>query len=178
MSQRETARAATHLEADALTIRALTREADEAAVLRLFLAAPAYTLAVEGRMPCQDDVDDFFEGMPPGKRAADKFMLGFELGAETIGCADLIRAHPEPDCAFLGLLLFDQARQGRGHGRAALGLIETLARGWGATRLRLAAVSRHPRAVAFWQREGFALCSRVSQPRFTGELLVMERAIG
>lgn len=40
MSQRETARAATYLEADALTMRALTREADEAAVLRLFLAAP------------------------------------------------------------------------------------------------------------------------------------------
>ncbi|CAG9236450.1 hypothetical protein BGLA2_710001 [Burkholderia gladioli] len=39
-------------------------------------------------------------------------------------------------------------------------------------------MSSHPRAVAFWQREGFALCSRVSQPRFTGELLVMERAIG
>ncbi|MGN4001736.1 hypothetical protein ACS0Y2_29805, partial [Burkholderia gladioli] len=102
MRKRETARAAAPLAAQALTMRALTREADEAAVLRLFLAAPAYTLAVEGRMPCQDDVDDFFEGMPPGKHAADKFMLGFELGAETIGCADLIRAHPEPDCAFLG----------------------------------------------------------------------------
>lgn len=171
MRDRETARAAAPSEAGTLTVRALTREADEAAVLRLFLAAPAYTLAVEGRAPCRDDVDDFFDGMPPGKGATDKFMLGFELGAETIGCADLIRAHPGPDGAFLGLLLFDQAHQGH----VALSLIETLARDWGATRLRLAAVSTHPRALAFWQREGFALRSRVSQPRFTGELLVIER---
>ncbi|WP_161783297.1 hypothetical protein [Burkholderia sp. A1] len=39
MRQRETARAAAPLAAEALTMRALAREADEAAVLRLFLAA-------------------------------------------------------------------------------------------------------------------------------------------
>ncbi|AOY95438.1 hypothetical protein BKK79_27110 [Cupriavidus sp. USMAA2-4] len=150
---------------------------DAAQVWRIFSEAPSYSQRVEGRPPAHADVEDFFHGMPAGKEASDKFLIGLHAGTEMVGCADVIRAYPARDCAFIGLLLVSEAHQGRGCGRTALGLIEAMARGWDCTRLRLAVISTNPRAFAFWQREGFGIVDRRSIPRFTGDVIVMERAI-
>jgi GNAT superfamily N-acetyltransferase len=163
-----------------LTIRALTRESasDSAHVLRVFMEAPSYTLLVEGRPPSEADVDDFFNGMPSGKEATDKFVVGLYIGANMVGCADVIRSYPANDCAFIGLLLLSEAHQSRGYGKTALNLIEEVARGWSCSKLRLAAISTNPRAFAFWQREGFEVLYRTNNRRFIGDVIVMERAIG
>jgi GNAT superfamily N-acetyltransferase len=142
------------------------------------MEAPSYTHLVEGRPPSEADVDDFFEGMPPGKEATDKFTVGFCVGTDMVGCADVIRAHPANDCAFIGLLLFSEAHQSRGYGKTALSLIDEMARGWSCSKLQLAAISTNPRAFAFWQREGFEVLYRTNNPRFIGDVVVMERAIG
>lgn len=162
-----------------LAVRALARESadDSAKVLRIFMEAPSYSRLVEGRPPSQADVSDFFDGMPPGKDASDKFSLGFHVGADMVGCADVIRSYPAKDGAFIGLLLFAEAHQGRGYGKHALHLIEKMAQNWGCTTLQLAVISTNPRALAFWQREGFEVLYRKSNPRFTGDVVVMERAI-
>lgn len=150
---------------------------DAAQVWRIFSAAPSYSQLVEGRPPSHADVEDFFHGMPAGKGASDKFSIGLHAGTGMVGCADVIRGHPDRDCAFLGLLLVSEAHQGRGYGRTALRLIEAMARGWGCTRLQLAVISTNPRALAFWQREGFGIVDRRSNPRFTGDVIVMERTV-
>ncbi|OKO87289.1 hypothetical protein AC629_14465 [Bradyrhizobium sp. NAS80.1] len=162
-----------------LSIHALTRDSvsDAAQVLRVFTEAPSYTQLVEGRPPSNADVDDFFNGMPTGKAATDKFTIGFYVGTDMLGCADVIRAYPASDCVFIGLLIFSEAHQSRGYGGTALRLIEELARGWGSTMIQLAVISTNPRAFAFWQREGFEILYRTSNPRFSGDVIVMKRAI-
>jgi len=162
-----------------LTIRPLTREShdDRANVLRIFLESPAYTELVEGRSPSAEDVEDFFFGKPDAKDAADKSVFGFYVGPEMVGCADVIRAYPTDDCAWIGLLFFSEAHQHRGYGTAALALINAMVREWGYRRMQLAAISTNPRGLAFWQREGFEEIRRTTNQRFIGDVIVMERAV-
>jgi RimJ/RimL family protein N-acetyltransferase len=150
---------------------------DCASVLRIFIEAPSYTELVEGRPPSTEDVDDFFFGKPVGTDVAHKSVFGFCVGQDMIGCADLVRSYPTDDCVWIGLMLFSEARQGRGYGKAALGLLIEMAGEWGYRSAQLAVVSTNPRAHAFWEREGFAEIRRASSPRFTGDLIVMERPI-
>lgn len=160
-----------------LTIRPLTRElsVDAASVRRVFMSAPSYAQLVEGRPPSDADVGDFFDSVPPGKTVSDKFSLGLFVGSDMVGCADVIRAYPTDDCAFIGLLLLSEARQGRGYGKASLNLITRLALDWNCKTMRLAVVSTNSRALAFWQREGFEVIYRKADPKFTGDVAVMER---
>ena len=162
-----------------LTIRPLTTEShdDCANVLRIFLASPSYTELVEGRSPSAEDVEDFFYGKPDAKDAADKFVFGLYVGSEMVGCADVIRAYPSDDCAWIGLLIFSEAQQHRGYGTNALALINAMAQEWGYRRLQLAAISTNPRGLAFWRREGFEEIRRTTNQRFIGEVIVMERPI-
>ncbi|MBN3834679.1 GNAT family N-acetyltransferase [Burkholderia sp. Ac-20344] len=163
-----------------LTARPLVSESasDRANVLRVFIEAPSYTELVAGRSPSPEDVNDFFFGKPVGTDAAQKSVFGFFVEREMIGCADVIRSYPTDDCIWIGLMLLTEANQGRGHGKAALRLLIEMADEWGYRAAQLAVVSTHPRAYAFWQREGYEEIRRASSPEFTGDLIVMQRSIG
>jgi GNAT superfamily N-acetyltransferase len=132
---------------------------DCANILRVFIEAPSYTELVEGRSPSTEDVTDFFFGKPAGTDAAQKSVFGFFA-------------------IWIGLMLLTEADQGRGFGKAALKLLIEMAGDWGYRAAQLAVVSTNPRAYAFWQREGFEEIRRASSPRFTGDLIVMQRPIG
>jgi GNAT superfamily N-acetyltransferase len=112
---------------------------------------------------------------PPGKATADKFVLLFSRDGIPVGCADVIRGHPSPDVAFIGLLLLAEQAQGRSNGVHALAHIATLAAGWACTALRIAVIETNVRALAFWRREGFAELHRKPAPHFTGQAILMER---
>ncbi|MCA7915706.1 GNAT family N-acetyltransferase [Burkholderia contaminans] len=146
--------------------------------MRVFIGAPSYAELVEGRSPSAEDVDDFFFGKPAGTNAAQKTVFGFFVEQEMIGCADVIRSYPTDDCIWIGLMLLTEANQGRGYGKAALKLLIEMAGRWGYRAAQLAVVSTNSRAYAFWQREGFKEIRRASNPRFTGNLIVMQRPIG
>ena len=95
-----------------------------------------------------------------------------------IGCSDVIRAYPDDDCMWIGLLLLSEAHQRRGYGKATLGLLLDMARKWGYRVAQLGVISTNPRAQAFWQREGFDEIRRTVNPRFSGDVIVMQRTIG
>jgi ribosomal protein S18 acetylase RimI-like enzyme len=59
----------------------------------------------------------------------------------------------------------------------AMGLLIEMADEWGYRTAQLAVVSTNWRASAFWQREGFEEIRRATTPKFTGDLIVMERPI-
>ncbi|MDN7591452.1 GNAT family N-acetyltransferase [Burkholderia seminalis] len=162
-----------------LTIRPLSSDSDSdyANVSRVFIEAASYTRLVEGRSPSKEDVDDFFYGKPAGKDGENKSVFGLYIGPDMVGCADVIRAYPTDDCVWIGLLLFSDKHRSRGYGKTALALLDALAREWGFRRAQLAVVSTNPRALAFWQREGFEEIRRANNSRFLGELIVMERPI-
>ena len=152
--------------------------ADVRDLQRVLAAAPAYTLLVEGRLPAPAAADELLAALPPGKSHVDKFVLGFYDDRGAIGCADVIRGYPTPQVAHVGLLVFAESEQGKSHGVAALRHIEDLAKSWACTALRIAVIETNPRALKFWRREGFTELYRKPAAGFTGQAIVLERAIG
>lgn len=149
---------------------------DDVRELRAVLAAaPDYSLLMEGKLPAPSAAEELFAALPPGKSLADKFVLGFYSASGMVGCADVIRDYPTQQIAFIGLLLFVEAEQGKSYGVLALRHIEDMAKSWGCTALRIAVIERNTRALAFWQREGFTEIYRKPSSDYTGQAIVMER---
>ena len=135
---------------------------DREPLQNLHWSAPGYSLIVHGHLP-------------PGKSMDDKFVLGIFLDGRLVGCAEVLRGYPEPEVAYIGLLLFAEAHQGQGLGRKALGEVFDLAAGWGCGKVQLAVIASNRRAHAFWSREGFTELRRKQVPKVTGEAIVMQR---
>lgn len=150
---------------------------DAAALFGLFEQARAYSLLVEGKLPTIEDAIEDLSALPPGKQLQDKFYGGYWKDGALVGCMDLIRGYPEPDIAYLGLLLFGNSHQGHGYGVVAMAHINQLARSWGCTRLRLAVIDKNIRGLRFWQRQGFVELYRKPRPECTGDAIVMQRPV-
>jgi GNAT superfamily N-acetyltransferase len=139
-------------------------------------AAPGYSRIVHGRDPGGREALETFHALPPGKTLADKFVLGFFLGPELVGCAELIRGYPQPEHAYVGLMLFSEAHQNKGLGPKAMAQIALVAARWGCPWIRLAVIATNTRAHAFWLRQGFTEVFRKTIPGVTGEAIVMQRS--
>lgn len=165
--------------AGALTMRRLLPDnpSDRKALQAVLASAPAYSLLVEGRLPPPSAADEMLAALPQGKTLSDKFVFAVAAGDEVLGCVDMIRGHPEPHIAFLGLLLFAETALGRGRGAVALRHVESVARSWGCSALRIAVIESNVRAIAFWQRQGFAELYRKEAAGFTAQAIVMERVL-
>jgi GNAT superfamily N-acetyltransferase len=150
---------------------------DVAALFALFEQASKYQILVEGRPATLQDAKEALRETPPGKDLKDKFFGGYWNGRTLVGCMDLTRGYPEPEIAYLGLLLFSESHQGNGLGRLALAHITRMSSSWGCTALRLSVIDTNVRAYAFWQREGFRELHRRPTSKYTGDAVVMQRAI-
>lgn len=150
---------------------------DAAALFSLFQQASAYSLLVEGKLPTLEDAHSGLAELPPGKDLNDKFFGGYWQDSALVGCADIIRGYPDASIAYLGLLLFAEEQQGKGLGVLALAHIAALARSWGCTALRLAVIDKNTRGLRFWQREGFQELYRKTTSQFTGDAVVMQKAL-
>ena len=145
-----------------VVLRRLNDDAPTRAELqRVHEASADFLHLISGLPPSAADVDGFFKDLPPGKGYDDKFCLGVYAasadGERMIGCADLIRGFPDPQTAYIGLLLLEPAARGHGFGGAAFEALEAQARAWPGTQsLRLGVVATTPAAQAFWTRMGFA----------------------
>jgi len=136
-------------------IRALDPHTDAEAVLDLFARAADYIDFESGQTPDVTAVNAYFTGAPPGGDPATSLKLGlFEFGT-LLGVVDLAFGYPEPQDAYLGLMLLAQEARGRGLGRRFLGHVEAAARDRGATRLLLLVLEGNTRAYTFWTRQGF-----------------------
>ena len=139
------------------SIRDLDPQADRAAVIALFTAATDYTTLERGAADPEALTEEFFTDAPPGIDPATSLRLGLFAGARLLGKADAAFGWPEARDAYIGLMIFDPAARGAGHGARLLREIEARARARGATRLLIAALEANPKGRAFWAREGFTL---------------------
>lgn len=138
-------------------IRPLDAEHDLPLVRSFYAEAPDFWLLAEGVAPDEGKARAFFTDCPPGCDIADSHRLGLFVGNRLTGLAELCFGFPQPDDAYLGLMIIGPWAQGRGHGRRFLIHVETLARQAESQRLYLAVLDTNPRASAFWSREGFRL---------------------
>lgn len=102
---------------------------------------------------------------------------GLYDGAAPVGMVALLdpRGHPpfltyddDPDAAFLWRLMIAEGHQGKGYGRAAIALVQELARGWGLPRLA-ASVSDMPDSnIGFYEGLGFRRTGKIIE----GEIVI------
>lgn len=140
-------------------------------------AAPAYSQVVFGRLPDGTEAGETFTSTPPGFPLDQKFVLGIYLEDELIGAAELLKGYPEPDIAYIGLLLVKESHQKHGLGSLALAHITELACQWGCTAIRIAVIASNGEALGFWLRHGFCELFRKDIPGVTAEAIVMQRPI-
>lgn len=138
-----------------MLIRRLDVMKDLEAVIDFYHQNADYWLMAEAQAPGAQKSADFFTDGPPGCDPQQSERLGLFLSDELSGLAELSFGFPEPDSAYLGLMLLGTAARGLGHGKTMLSHVENLARNAGSPRLYLAALQANTRGHAFWTREGY-----------------------
>jgi GNAT superfamily N-acetyltransferase len=152
-------------------------EDDVASLFCLFEQTTEYSLLVEGQLPTLQDARDELVDLPSGKTMYDKFFGGYWKDGTLLGCVDLIRGYPDDNIAYLGLLLFAESHHGHGLGVQALNHVIELARSWQCNALRLAVIDKNTRGLRFWLREGFSELYRKPTTQFTGDAIILQRAL-
>jgi ribosomal protein S18 acetylase RimI-like enzyme len=137
-------------------IRALTPETDTAALRDLFARAADYVMLETGQPPGDSQITGFFTGAPPGIDPATSLRLGMFLpGGQLVAIADLAFGYPNPDDAYIGLLLIDPNHRGKRLGQQMLGHVFASASTRKARRILIAVLEDNPKAQRFWQKMGF-----------------------
>jgi len=165
-----------------VTVRMLQGERNEMADLqRVIEAAPGYAQLVTGVPPGPADAQSTYSILPEGKSYDDKFVFGIYLGAQMIGCADVIRGYPNHSTAYLGLLLIAEPFQVRGVGRASFVELESVVARWsGCDRIRLSVIRTNDRVIPFWQKLGFAPTGETRPYRYgsvVSESILLEKLL-
>ncbi len=137
-------------------IRALDPETDTAAVRDLFARAADYVLLETGEPPDDARTIDFFTGAPPSIDPATSLRLGMFLsGGQLVAIAELAFGYPNPDDAYIGLLLIDPNHRDKRLGQQMLGHVFAGASARKAKRILIAVLEDNPKAQRFWQKMGF-----------------------
>jgi len=136
-------------------IRELDPQTDAAAVRSLQDRAADYLDLETGEPPGDATVAEFFAPAPFVTDPADNLKLGLFSGGRLDAIADLAFGFPEPQDAFIGLLLIAADRRSHGLGHLFVNHMAEVARARHAPRLFIAVLEANPKARAFWEREGF-----------------------
>ncbi|RAJ02114.1 hypothetical protein DEU50_11355 [Aeromonas salmonicida] len=104
---------------------------DGPALQRLFELAPAYQAAVSHEPLSARAAEEALVACPPDLSLSDKYLIGHWEQGELTAVIDLLRGYPNPDTAYLGLLLVGEPWQGSGRGQSLYLHACTLARSWG-----------------------------------------------
>ncbi|HYD79279.1 MAG TPA: GNAT family N-acetyltransferase [Paucimonas sp.] len=150
-----------------------------AALARVVLAAPAYSMTVKGRLPSLDEVPEMLADLPPGYALSEKFFYGIHADGKMIGCADILRGWKHARQSMVGLLLFDETFQGRGFGTLACRKIEEIVRSWqGMESIRIGVNESNTKGFAFWRKMGFKETGeRSSLPDYISDTIILEKPL-
>lgn len=151
----------------------------EALVQTLLDAIPTYYLLIDG-VPNAGSAKAVFEELPPGRTYEDKHVLLIEEDGIPAGVIDLVIGYPQDKVAYIGLLVLDECRQGRGLGKATYQLLENYIRGFEVDSIQLGVNDTNHPGMAFWPKLGFQRNgrSRAHQgKKIISTVIVMEKSI-
>jgi RimJ/RimL family protein N-acetyltransferase len=134
-----------------------------------------------GLPPRSADGQSTFLSLPENKSYEDKFVYGIYWGEQMVGCADVIRAYPKNESAWVGLLLIAEPHQHRGIGAIAYDLLENQIRAWpGIQTIGLSVVRTNEQVLPFWKKMGFVETGVVKPYRYaqlTSESIILEKRL-
>ena len=133
--------------------RRLTDE-DLPALLALCESNPAY-YELYGERPTLENLAQTLRALPPGCHADQKEFLGFFEDSDLVAVMDVIRGYPNERAAYVGLLMVDGSRQGRGIGTQVMRAELRRLRAKSFSRVRLAYINGNEPARCFWGKLGF-----------------------
>ena len=130
-------------------------------VQSLYERCSDYHLAHEGTPTRPTAGEEELASLPPGRSMEDKFSFGiYAPEGELLGYIELFRNYPAESEWWIGLLMLDPKKRGRGVGRRVF----RAAAGWafanGARAIQLAVLENDPAAQRFWTRQGFEFVQR------------------
>lgn len=160
-----------------MLIRRLDPVTDRARVDAFFHEAADYIRVERGADPGPGVTEEFFTDAPPGCDPAHSLREGLFDGARLIALAETAFGYPEPDDAYLGLMIVTPSARGTGAGPLFLRHIEAEARARRCKALLLAVLEANPRGRAFWERAGFATLL-TDRPVTIGQKTQMARRMG
>lgn len=151
----------------------------QALVQTLLDAAPTYYLLIDG-VPDAGSAKAVFEELPPGRTYEDKHVLLIEEDGIPAGVIDLVIGYPHDKVAYIGLLVLDESRQGRGLGKATYQILEAYIRGFAVDSIQLGVNDTNHPGMTFWPKMGFQRNgrSRAHQgKKINSTVIVMEKSI-
>lgn len=154
-----------------MLIRKLDPIHDLAILTTLQTEAQDYWLLADGQCDPAQKAAEFFTDGPPGCDPAQSHRLGLFHDGQLSGIAELSFGFPNPDDAYLGLMLLAPRLRGSGAGPILLAEVESRARAAGSPILYLAVLEANPRGRAFWQRMGFTPTGVTGHDPDTGHTL-------
>lgn len=138
-----------------MLIRTLDPTLDLLAVTALQAEAEDYWHLAEGASDPAKRAAEFFTDCPPNCDPAQSHRLGLFHDGKLSGLAELSFGFPEPQDAYLGLMILAPRMRSKGAGQVFLAHVEALARAARAPQLYLAVLEKNPRGWAFWEKMGF-----------------------
>lgn len=92
-------------------------EADVETLQRLLASVPEYAERVTGHPPGPSDALSALISVPPDFDPEGKCAIGLWDGCDLVAFADVLLGYPNPEVAFVGLMVVHGDRQGEGLGR-------------------------------------------------------------
>ena len=136
-------------------IRTLHQNTDTAAVKDLFHRAADHVLLEPGRPPDASQTANFFTGAPPGSDPSQSLRLGLFIQDALVAIAEVGFGFPNPDDAYLGLLLIDPYHRGKRLGQQMVDHVFTATKAQGAARNLIAVLEENTKGRRFWAKMGF-----------------------
>lgn len=129
---------------------------DAAHVQDLYERCSDYHQLEEGGPTRPGAAEHLLTSLPPGKTAADKYVLGVHSPeGGLLGVLDLIQDFPGEREWWLGLLMLDPAARAAGLGTRLFHALERAVAAEGGTAIYLGVLEHNARAERFWRRLGF-----------------------
>jgi len=111
-----------------------------------------------GVKPSRSRLTEIISSVPGATGGEDSYFVGFyDDDADLVAVLDLICGYPEPDDAFIGWFMVDDAQQGRGVGSAIFADVRASMKAQGYDHLEVRCPKESAPSLAFWHAQGFEL---------------------
>jgi GNAT superfamily N-acetyltransferase len=141
-------------------------EHDASDVADLYARCSDYFLLQDGEPPTLADARELFSDVPPEKEVRDQTVFGWRGTDGLYAIAAILQDYPVNGTWYLGFMIVDPARRGRGVGRVIYSVLEDWAASHGAGEIRLAVLAHNKAGERFWRSLGFEEVRRVGPDTF------------